>query len=1079
MKSLSALFLILAGSVWAQVDTGTISGTVKDATGAVIQRADVRIQQAGTELKVQVKTNNDGLFAVPDLRPGRYEVSATAPGFQTVTRTSVELRVQDRLSLDFELPVGEASTTISVEAEAQRLDSETSSLGQVVDQHDIQNLPLNGRNYIQLAYLGAGTSPSVHESERNSFVANGERPVQNSYLLDGIDNKNKIVGFDNSAAQSIEPIIDAIGEFKVQTSTFSAEFGQSAGAVVNATIRSGANQFHGSAFEYLRNSSLDALPYFQTSGTNPSFKQNQYGATVGGPVIKNKTFFFFAWQSSRLRNAAPQLATVPNEAEKSGDFAGLASIFDPATTRPNPNGSGYIRDPFPGNVIPANRFDPTAQKLLALYPTANQSGAVNFFSNQTEKVDNGQYLGRLDHHFSEKDSVFGHYADSSFNEILPATLPQPASQPTHATPEARSFAASETHIFTPSLVNEARIGYQHTWLIQQAYDTTRLFDQYGIKGAYQDPTVLGLPTFAVAGLSTLGTTGPGYLPTPATGSGNLPVDKEGRVWVFDENLSWVHGRHTFKFGFDFQQVTLFGHVTLLARPYFNFSGVYTQDPQNPSSTGASFADFLVGQSAFAQVSTRSLTNNRQHYYSGYTQDDWRLTSGLTINAGLRYELPLPFYETHGHYANVITEPGPLFGQLIQAGDAAKNGYRRSWVDPNYHNFAPRLGLAYQLNSKTVLRAAAGVFYGRDENTPFFYRPGNNPPNFILTSYVSDGIDPNIVLSQGFPSTAFDFSRVVRPQVNSFVKHTPTPYVQQWNFNVQRQVGAGFVAQVAYVGSSSHDLEYQINIDQGTPGTGSILLRQPLPQYSAVNTTGPYVSGNYESLQAQLERRFSKGLGILAAYTWGHAIDNGPSSAADDGYDPGPQNPNNLAASRGNAGYDVRNRFAFSTIYELPFGKGKPLLNNNRLGEAILGGWQLTGIFTAQSGLPITPILSYDPTNTGIIAYPNRIASGILSNPTVQHWFDSSAFVAPVGFSYGNSGRNILRGPGFHNIDLGVSRRVGLTERLGLEIRAEAFNLFNTPQFGFPNNTVGVATTGAISTVINPQREIQLALRFSF
>jgi len=1079
MKILSSLLLILAPAVWAQVDTGTISGVVKDASGAVIQDADVTVEQTTTKLKVHIKTNNVGLFAAPDLHPGIYDVSATAQGFETVKRTNVELRVQDRLSVDFELPVGEASTSISVEADAQHLESETSSLGQVVDQHDIQNLPLNGRNYIQLAYLGAGTSPSVHESERNSFVANGERPVQNSYLLDGIDNKNKIVGFDNSAAQSIEPIIDAVGEFKVQTSTFSAEFGQSAGAVVNATIRSGTNQFHGSAFEYLRNSSLDALPYFQTSGTNPSFKQNQYGATVGGPVIKNKTFFFFAWQSSRLRNAAPQLATVPNEAEKSGDFSSLASIFDPATTRHNPNGSGYIRDPFPGNVIPTSRFDPTAQKLLALYPTANQSGAVNFFSNQEEKVDNGQYLGRVDHHFSDKDSVFGHYADSSFNELLPATLPPPAAAPTHATPEARSFAASETHIFSPSVVNEARLGYQHTWLIQQAYNTTRLFDQYGIKGAYQDPTVLGLPTFGVAGLSPLGTTGPGYLPTPATGSGNLPVDKEGRVWVADENLSWVHGRHTFKFGFDFQQVTLYGHITLLARPYFNFSGVYTQDPQNPSSTGASFGDFLLGQSAFAQVSTRSLTNNRQHYYSGYAQDDWRITSRLTINAGLRYEVPLPFYETHGHYANLITEPGPLFGQLIQNADAGKYGYRRSWVDPNYHNFAPRLGLAYQLNSKTVIRAATGIFYGRDENTPFYYRPGNNPPNFILTGYVSDGIDPNIVLSQGFPSTAFDFNRVVRPTVNSFVKHTPTPYVQQWNFNVQRQVGAGFVAQVAYVGSSSHDLEYQINLDQGTPGTGSIRLRQPLPQYSAVNTTGPYVSGNYEGLQAQLERRFSKGLGILAAYTWGHAIDNGPSSAADDGYDPGPQNPNNLAASRGNAGYDVRNRLAFSTIYELPFGKGKPLVNNNRFGEAILGGWQLTGIFTAQSGLPITPILSYDPTNTGVVAYPNRIASGVLSNPTLQHWFDGSAFVAPTGTNYGNSGRNILSGPGFHNIDLGLSRRVSVTERIGLEIRAEAFNLFNTPQFGFPNNVVGVANTGAISTVINPQRQIQLALRLAF
>jgi hypothetical protein len=518
---------------------------------------------------------------------------------------------------------------------------------------------------------------------------------------------------------------------------------------------------------------------------------------------------------------------------------------------------------------------------------------------------------------------------------------------------------------------------------------------------------------------------------------------------------------------------------LLARPNFAFSGIYTQDPQDPSATGNSFADFLLGQSSAAQVSTRSLTNNRQNIFSGYSQDDWRITSKLTINAGLRYELPMPFYETNGHYANVITEPGPEFGQLIQVQNAAQYGYRRSWVDPNYHNFAPRLGLAYQLTPKTVIRAAAGVFYGRDENTAFYYRPGNNPPNFILTSYISDGIDPNIILSQGFPATALNASSVVRPTVNSFLKDTPTPYVQQWNFNIQQQVGAGFVAQVSYVGSSSHDLEYQINIDQGTPGTGSILLRQPLPQYSAVNTTGPFVSANYQSLQGQLERRFNNGISVLAAYTWGHSIDNGPSSAADDGYDPGPQNPNDLAAGRGNSNFDVRQRFSFSTVYQLPFGKGKALVNSNRIGEAILGGWQLTGIVSAQTGLPITPILSYDPTNTGIIAYPNRIGSGVLSDPSPNDWFNGAAFVAPTGYNYGNSGRNILTGPGFHNIDLGLSRRISVRERLGVELRAEAFNLFNTPQFGPPNNTVGLPSTGAITTVVNPQRELQFALRLAF
>jgi hypothetical protein len=1073
------LTLLLAASIraFSQIDTGTISGAVKDNTGAIIRNAQVLVERPSDGGTITLSTNNEGLYTAVNLKPAIYKVTVAAGGFEQAIRDGIDVRVQDRIAIDFELQPGQASTLIYVSSQAPPLETETSSIGNVVEHTTIEDLPLNGRNYIQLATLGAGTSPSQRTQERNTFVSNGQRPIQNSYLLDGIDNKNKIVGFDSSSAQSIDPIIDAVQEFKVQTSTFSAEFGQSAGAVVNATIRSGTDNFHGSLFEFLRNSALDASPFFQPALTaKPQFIQNQFGATLGGPIIKNHMFFFFAWQSSRTVDAAPQLATLPTASQIAGHFA--STIYDPATTVANPNGTGYVRTAFSGDVIPVNRFDPVASKLLSLYPAPNLTGKNNFFSNQIERVSNDQYIGRIDHRFNDRDAIFGHYISSSNTNILPAILPPPISSPSIVTPEAHSFTASETHILTSTLVNEARIGYQETRETQNILGA-RLFNQYGIIGAPALPNVLGLPTFAVSGLTTIGTTGPGNLQTPATGSGNLPIDKQGRTIQADDNLSWQHGRHALKFGFDFQQVTLYASSTLNARPAYSFSGVYTQDPQNRTTTGNAFADFLLGYTSASTVSTTSISESRQHIYQGYVQDDWKASSRLTVNAGLRYELPLPFYETANHYSDVILEPGSLYGALLDASKASENGYRRSFSDPNERNFAPRLGFAYKATPQTVVRAAFGIFYGRDENVPVARRPTNNPPYFISSSYTSDQIDPSIILSQGFPTNAINPSSVNTPSVNSYPKKAPTPYVQQWSLNVQQELPHGFVSQVTYVGSNTHKLYYPNQIDQPTPAAGNIQARRPFPQYSALYAYTPIVSANYGSLQAQIERRFNSGFSLLLAYTWSHSIDNGPSQT-DNGVS-GPQNAYNFAAERGDSNYDIRNRLVVSTIYELPFGKGKALFNESRLANYVVGGWRFTGIFSAQSGLPFNPVESVDQSNTGTTERPNRIASGVLPDGqrSINNWFDVSAFPTPAQYTFGDSGRDILRGPGFHNVDFGLSRSVSVADRGTVEFRFEAFNAFNTPQFGLPNATLGQATTGVISTVANPQRELQAALRFAF
>jgi hypothetical protein len=1066
-------FLLTVPSVSAQVDSGTITGTVTDASGSVIEDASIRVVNAGDGATATLKTNREGIYTASPLRVGIYRISAEFPGFQSFERDNVELRVQDRLAINFALKVGASETSIEVTSEAPPLETETSSLGHVVEHQTIEGLPLNGRNAIQLATLAPGTSPSQRTQERNTFISNGQRSIQNSYLLDGADNKNKIVGFDNSTAQSIEPIVDAIEEFKVQTSTFSAEFGQSAGAVVNATIRSGTNRFHGSVFEFLRNSALDTTPYFQPAGmARPVFQQNQYGATFGGPVWKSHTYFFFAWQSSRIADSAPQLATVPTLAQKSGQFSG--PTFDPATTAAS--GSTYTRTQFLNNQIAPSRFDPVAAKILALYPDPNQTGPFNFISNQKERVNNDQYIARIDHRFSEKDSVFAHYIQSLGTNTLPATLPAPASNASIVHPEAHSFVASETHIATATIVNEVRIGYQET-RERQNIDSLRLFDQYGIKGAPNLASVTGLPTFAVSGLTTIGSTGPGTLLTPATGSGNLPIDKQGRTIQFSENLSWQRGRHSFRFGFDAQQVTLFASSTLNARPAYSFSGAYTQDPQHRTTTGNSFADFLLGYTSSSTVSTVSISESRQHIYQGFVQDDWKLSQRLTINAGLRYEVPLPFYETSNHYSNLILEDGPLYGKLLDASGAAAAGYRSSFSDPNVRNLAPRLGFAYQLTPATVLRSAFGIFYGRDENVPVARRPTNNPPYFIQTSYTSDQINPGILLQQGFPSDAIDPAHVKTPAVNAYPRNFPAPYVEQWSFSVQRQLPEAMVAQVSYVGSGTHRLYYPLQIDQPRPGAGNVQTRRPLPQYSAVYQYAPFIASSYNSLQGQVERRFNRGLYLLAAYTWSHSIDNGSSQVDST---PAPQDALNLATERGDSNFDVRNRFVFSSVYDLPVGHGHALGGSSRIANAVAGGWTAKAIFSAQGGLPFTPIEAVDQSNTGTTARPNRIAKGSLeTGRSISRWFDTSAFPTPSQYTFGNSGRDILRGPGFHNLDLALSRRVSIRELATAELRAEAFNVLNTPQFSLPNATLGQTTTSAISSVVNPQRQIQLALRISF
>ena len=1063
-------------ALYAQLDTGAISGIVKDSSGAVLQSAKVTIVETETGITISLLSNGDGFYSAPALHIGKYKISASAAGFTTETQAGIDLRVQDRLNLDFTLAPGQTSTVVTVEGGAALLQTEDTSMGQVVDDATMQNLPLNGRNYIQLATLGSGTSPSRRGAERDTFIANGARELQNTYLLDGVDNKNKIVGFDSSAAQAIEPVIDGVQEFKVETSTFSAEYGQAAGAVVNVTLKSGTNQFHGSMWEYIRNSFFDAKPYFQVLGQKPDYNLNQFGATFGGPVIKDRTFFFGSWQSLRAVDDVPQLATVPTLAQRSGVFS--TTIYDPNSTSANPNGSGYVRTPFPHNTIPASAWDTVSAQLLPLYPLPNLTSTSNFFSDQKERLANDQYNFRLDHRFNDKDNFFARYSRTEGENVLPAPLPPPASNPSDVWPDARSLAGSETHIFRPNLINELRFGYMETREIQQVPGVNQ-DAAFGITGAPNYPEVHGLPTFAISGLNTLGTTGPGTLPLGATGSGNLPLNKQGKNQQFFDNLSWVKGRHTLKFGVDVEQVMLYGYVTLSARPALTFTGVFTQNPQSRSGTGSAFADFLLGEVNQLTVSTRPRNWEKQHTAEGYVQDDWKVSPKLTVNLGLRYELAMPWYEIHNAFSDFILQPGPAYGLLVTAPDASQYGLRNSFATPDTKNFAPRAGLAYQLTPKTVIRSGFGVFYGRtDENLGISSRPTNNPPYFLRSIDTSDQIHTLMTLDGGIPPNLLNPNHVINANVNSWPTYMPLPYTYEWNLNLQQQLAAGFTLQAGYVGSASHNLYVDPNFNQPQPGPGSIASREPFPQYSQILAFLPLDRSNYNSLIAQVERRFRNGFSFLGAFTWSHSNDYG--GQVSDSLDYGPQNPYNWTSNYGSSNFDVRRRLSLSYIYELPFGRGKPLVNQPGIARAILGGWQLSGVSSYQTGLPFTPILSFDPTNTGATAHPNVVPGAALyPSPSRTSWFDGSAFVAPAAYTYGNAGRNILRGPNTVNTDVGLLRSATFKERYNLQFSAQAFNVFNTPQFGLPNNTIGVATTGVITTVVTPERQLQLGLHLQF
>jgi hypothetical protein len=1068
MRRIAVLcFAVLAVQMlFAQVDTGTITGTVLDTQGAGVPSASLTFVETSTSATSKTQTDASGNYASPPLKPGTYKVTAQASGFKVQTHEAVSVRVQDRLRLDFNMAVGSVTENVLVTAETPSIQTDTSSLGEVITTTQITQLPLNGRDYIQLATLTTGvvrTSSGTNGNSGgsstgglNSFVANGTRGTLNNFLLDGIDNNSN----DNGGVV-LRSNVDAIQEFKLQTNSYSAEFGRSGGAVVNAITKSGANNYHGDVFEFFRNSSLDARDFFEDpTQKKASFKQNQFGATFGGPIVKNKLFWFIDYQGTRIRNPQTFVSAIPTLEERVGNFSapGEPIIYDPIT-----------HTPFPGNIIPPGRIDPTAQAYANLYPIPQSGQGNNFTISPTERdrVDQGDV--RLDYNFSQSDQIFVRYSKSGRTDIRPAPLPGLANGGNSSTgvgnEDTDGAAIGFTHTFTPKTINELRVGFSYVHIRRGVPESGNQLPppELRIPGVPDDPRVNGLTLFAPNGFRRLGD--PNFAPT-------ILASQERQI---TDVLTLVRGGHTLKLGGEIRWSQFNISQEASPRGRFSFSGQFTQNLVDGSG-GSSIADMLLGLPISANISTVIGMGNRQHVPALFVQDDWKVNRRLTLNLGLRYDYFSPIVEAHDRQSNF----NYATGTLVVAG---QNGASRSLTVADKANFSPRIGFAWtpRESADLVVRGAYGIFYSGQEirtaaplqlayNLPFFYEP----------SFVSDGITPVITVAQGFPP--LNPSQAVNPGVTSLDPRLHTPYYQSWNVAVQQSLPGAISLELAYAGSKGTHLQSVTDPNQDpVPGPGDVQARRPFPQFGPFTAIQNRGSSIYHSMQIKGEKHLSHGLYFLSAFTWSKAINDLPEICCNF---PFPQNSYDVGAERARADFDQKLRWVFSFDYELPFGGTRSHINNRVL-DAVAGGWHVGGIYTLASGFPFSAAVGFDPSNTGSqgLMRADQIRDGNLPSDqrSPNQWFDINAFTPPADGTFGNAHRNNLVGPGQNVFDGSLRKVFAITESQRLEFRAEFFNMFNHPNFAQPDNFIddGPGVAGTITEIAIPMRQIQFGLKYSF
>jgi hypothetical protein len=1088
--------------VYAQA-TARLTGDVVDRSGAAVPGVEITVLNLETGSERKIIGSTEGDYTVASLAPGEYVITASKPGFRQARREGVRLEVNQTARVDFALEVGSVSETVEVIGAAPLIDSDTSSIGQVIETKAIEDLPLNGRNFVQLAILGpgvvgvgfgakgtimSGTRPDDLRPGSELF-SNGNRENSNNFLMDGIDNNERL-----TLSITLRPSVEAVREFKIQTNMFAADQGRNSGATVNVITKSGSNQWHGSAYEFLRNDKLDARNYFAPLNfTKPAFRQNQFGATFGGRIIPNTLFFFGNYEGYRRRQERPQVGTVPTLAMRRGDFSAVRDIYDPTTTRPAPGtASGFTRDQFVGRMIPMARWDPITSRLIQAYPAPQTNALTNNYVailKDVQRWDQGD--GRVDWNWSDSNVVFGRFSRQDTVTTRPSTFPNvnvpglsmPVSlgnEDTFAgdsTLRAYNAVLSWIHTFTPTFLVEAKMGFNRFNLDFRQEGATpgaRLGEQLGVRNSNQGPQSDGIPIISPSGYFGIGQTR------------SLPIVRIENTFNPRADFTNLRGKHSLKFGIELRRRQITQYQTNRGNGRFNFGRTFTDDPNNTGSTGEVMAAFLLGTAnTIEQDFTLVFPGFRYSEWAGYIQDDWKATPKLTLNLGLRYELDTSLVEVGNRQTNFDV----LTGKLLIAGF---NTDEATGIRADINNFGPRLGFAYQLTAGTVLRGGYGVFYNPGNSESVYMRRHRQLPfGPIVTADINQFSTTPRRVAQGFdPIPVLDFATVANNPVGAMLAVDPnmrSAYVQQYNFQVQQQLPSQMVAKVGFVGNIGRRLDFSWNFNQPMPGPGSNNPRRPLFAIAPNITDVTYLTfdgkSNYNSLQASLERRFA-GVGFVSSYTWSHAIDDVANAfgGADNG--PIPQDRRCRQCDRGDAGFDIRHRFTTALNWALPFGRGRRFDFGNRPLNVALGGWDTNFIFTAQTGLAFTPQLQTSVSNAGG-SRPDRLKSGKLDHQDPFYWFDASfnsanaAWGVPAQYTFGNAGRNILRGPGRVNFDWSMFKDFLASERWRLQYRAEFFNLFNTPQFDLPNASIGNPGAGRITATIGPNRQIQMGLRVSF
>lgn len=1085
------LFLALGTPNFSQGSTGSIDINVTDSSGAVVPGADVTVTGTDTgALLRHLSTNSQGIAQVPLVPPGHYNVDITMGGFKSLHRDALDIQVGASVTLNLSLALGESSETITVSGGTPLIEAQSQTIQHVIEEKELTDVPLNGRNYLEAANYLPGVVPQ-NAGRDNSFVAYGNSGLQNAFLLDGARNVNYLRGLDNQQRDVIRPPLDALSQFTVQTSNYSAEFGASAGAIVNAITKNGTNAFHGSAYDFIRNSAGDAKTYFSTAVTPKALLvRNQYGGSLGGPVIHDKLFFFVAYEGLHNRSEGYNQTQVPTALEKAGDFSKTVNgagvvipIYDPNTTVQV--GTNYARTQFRGNVIPTARVNSIGSSLANLYPLPNLLvGSTNYYaSNVPNRLDSKNSIGRLDYTRSGKDSFFARYAYTVNDTYSGVALPG-AQDPGNTTVATQGIGSGYTRVLNARMINEARFAWTSI-----ADDAAGLNPRNEIIPGLLDPAITaGMPNINVQNRGGIG----------AESINNSPLHKTAGVFDFADNFSWSRGKHLFKFGAETMWIRPNTQAALGGRGSLGFTGVFTQLPSNRNNTGSGVADLLLGTAATVSTGTVLQSEERAWYYAGYLNDQWGATSNLTLNFGLRYEYLTPFIDTRNRIANLVLDPGPLYGQLIIAGDSR---LPKSLMYGDTNNLAPRVGFAYQVpnvNNFTI-RGSFGMFYAQDQGNGITSRLSSNPPfyNFGAISLSSDQLrtstgftlSPTTTIPRPVPvaPSAFVLSPTFTGGLTTWPIHPRLGYVEQWSLSLQKQIAWRMLLEGNYVGNHGvHLLSRQQGNQPIVLNATTVQSRRPLASFtqSSINQIGDGNATQFEGVSAQLSKRFSHGVSFRNSFTYGHTFDlQSQSLDACDSCSLGDtfQNSYDHASNWGSADTDVRFRYSLSGIVQAPDGRSFALFHNNRVASIILGGWAMSPIFSYQTGRPITAGLGTDLANAGTLTRPNQICDPNKGGAkTLQQYFNTSCLVAPPAFTFGTQSKANIRLPGLIQLNLSAQRNFPLPRfhESNLNFRIEGFNLLNHPQFTGLNATLGNTNYGNI-TGAGPSRQLQAAVRLTF